>query len=285
MVHFPGLARTRLCIQRAVDWFCQYGFPHSEIPGSKPACGSPRLIAACHVLHRLLAPRHPPYALSSLTIKLTQHVPFYRDPVEPRWKVLQPFLAFTGFAPRVRAPLLAKNRGRARGGKFAFPHCAILEQICSCCITRTLTFAQCMPTSFSCQRSLFRSTVADRSISAPGGAQHRFGADVANNVVANIAATNKKPGVERRASPSIAWATPWERPLGRHCSNLDCFLPGVRNQPHLWMRRQTRFVRRNPNESEVHRHQESISIFGISSSINELFLQRSMWISQPLWKS
>ena len=50
------------------------GFPHSEIPGSKPACGSPGLIAACHVLHRLLAPRHPPYALSSLTIKLTQVV-------------------------------------------------------------------------------------------------------------------------------------------------------------------------------------------------------------------
>ena len=74
MVHFPGLTRTRLCIQRAVTWFYQDRFPYSEIPGSKPACGSPRLIAACHVLHRLLAPRHPPYALSSLTIKLTQHV-------------------------------------------------------------------------------------------------------------------------------------------------------------------------------------------------------------------
>ena len=45
----------------------QSGFPHSEIPGSKPACGSPGLIAACHVLHRLLVPRHSPYALSSLT--------------------------------------------------------------------------------------------------------------------------------------------------------------------------------------------------------------------------
>jgi hypothetical protein len=74
MVHFPGLARTRLYIQRAVYRFYRYGFPHSEIPGSKPACGSPRLIAASHVLHRLLAPRHPPYALSSLTIKLTRHV-------------------------------------------------------------------------------------------------------------------------------------------------------------------------------------------------------------------
>jgi hypothetical protein len=38
-----------------------------------PACGSPKLIAACHVLHRLLLPRHPPCALSSLTTKFTRH--------------------------------------------------------------------------------------------------------------------------------------------------------------------------------------------------------------------
>jgi hypothetical protein len=74
MVHFPGLAHTRLWIQRAVTRVHLAGFPHSEILGSKPACGSPRLIAACHVLLRLLAPRHPPYALSSLIIKLTQFV-------------------------------------------------------------------------------------------------------------------------------------------------------------------------------------------------------------------
>ena len=46
------------------------GLPHSDIPGSKLVCSSPRLFAACHVLHRLLAPRHSPYTLSSLTIKL-----------------------------------------------------------------------------------------------------------------------------------------------------------------------------------------------------------------------
>ena len=74
MVHFPGFARTRLCIHRAVIRVHRIGFPHSEIPGSKPACGSPRLIAACHVLHRLLLPRHPPCALSSLTIKFTRHM-------------------------------------------------------------------------------------------------------------------------------------------------------------------------------------------------------------------
>jgi hypothetical protein len=44
------------------------GLPHSEILGSMPVCGSPRLIAADHVLHRLPSPRHPPCALSSLII-------------------------------------------------------------------------------------------------------------------------------------------------------------------------------------------------------------------------
>ena len=39
--------------------------PHSDIRGSQPAGGSPRLIAAIHVLHRLSVPRHPPCALAS----------------------------------------------------------------------------------------------------------------------------------------------------------------------------------------------------------------------------
>src|SRR5215471_14245505 len=42
------------------------GLPHSEISGSTPACDSPELFAANHVLHRLLTPRHSPCALSSL---------------------------------------------------------------------------------------------------------------------------------------------------------------------------------------------------------------------------
>jgi hypothetical protein len=41
--------------------------PHSDIHGSTPARGSPWLFAACHVLHRLLVPRHPPNALLLLT--------------------------------------------------------------------------------------------------------------------------------------------------------------------------------------------------------------------------
>ena len=38
--------------------------PHSEIAGSQVVCTYPTLIAAYHVLLRLLEPRHPPFALA-----------------------------------------------------------------------------------------------------------------------------------------------------------------------------------------------------------------------------
>ena len=44
------------------------GFPIRKSPDRSLFSSSPKLIAANHALHRLLAPRHPPYALSSLTI-------------------------------------------------------------------------------------------------------------------------------------------------------------------------------------------------------------------------
>ena len=56
-----------LCIHHTLTRYCRAGFPHSEICGSKLMCSSPQLIAACHVLLRLLVPRHSPYALISLT--------------------------------------------------------------------------------------------------------------------------------------------------------------------------------------------------------------------------
>jgi hypothetical protein len=45
------------------------GFPIRKSPGQSLFSGLPKLIAAYHVLHRLPMPRHPPYALNSLTIK------------------------------------------------------------------------------------------------------------------------------------------------------------------------------------------------------------------------
>ena len=67
MVHFPTFAPYTYVFSVRLLGITPVGFPHSEIPGSTPVCGSPRLIAAYHVLHRLPTPRHPPYALSSLT--------------------------------------------------------------------------------------------------------------------------------------------------------------------------------------------------------------------------
>ena len=68
MVHFPTLSSTAYVFSGGFFGISQRGFPHSEIPGSKLICSSPGLIAAYRVLHRLLAPRHSPYTLSSLTI-------------------------------------------------------------------------------------------------------------------------------------------------------------------------------------------------------------------------
>ena len=57
---------------------CPAGFPHSDISGSMDICSSPKLFAAYHVFHRLLVPRHPPCALSSITNSL---LPREWDPV------------------------------------------------------------------------------------------------------------------------------------------------------------------------------------------------------------
>ena len=81
-----------MCSGRS-DQLVLAGFPHSEISGSRVVCTSPELIAAYHVLHRLHAPRHPPCALSSLTIKfahrkLDQHIVFLRLALLLRFEII-----------------------------------------------------------------------------------------------------------------------------------------------------------------------------------------------------
>ena len=60
MFHFPE-CRARWTIEfiQRQHPIKDAGFPHSEISGSKPVDGSPKLIAVCHVLLRLMMPRHP----------------------------------------------------------------------------------------------------------------------------------------------------------------------------------------------------------------------------------
>ena len=69
MFHFAG-CRVRWPMDSAMDTILEDGgLPHSEISGSKTACVSPELIAACRVLLRLPPPRHPPYARTVWTPK------------------------------------------------------------------------------------------------------------------------------------------------------------------------------------------------------------------------
>ncbi len=65
MRYFSSPGSLRMAMYSPYDDLAA-GFPHSDIRGSKLTRSSPRLFAACHVLHRLLAPRHPPNALLTL---------------------------------------------------------------------------------------------------------------------------------------------------------------------------------------------------------------------------
>ena len=71
MVHFPPLAPPFLCIQKGVMGHDSHRVSPFGHPRIKARSSSPGLIAAYDALHRLPAPRHPPYALSSLTIERT----------------------------------------------------------------------------------------------------------------------------------------------------------------------------------------------------------------------
>src|SRR6185295_16934994 len=61
----PDYEFIRSIIQSYLDWVVPFGDPRIVAWS-----GFPWLIAAYYVLHRLLAPRHSPFALSSLITKL-----------------------------------------------------------------------------------------------------------------------------------------------------------------------------------------------------------------------
>ena len=61
------------CFLTSYEFRCRYlnitrdGLPHSEIHGYQAISACPWLIAGSRVLHQLLVPRHPPYALSNIS--------------------------------------------------------------------------------------------------------------------------------------------------------------------------------------------------------------------------
>ena len=86
------------------------GFPHSDIHGSTPARGSPWLFAACHVLHRLLVPRHPPNAL--LSLKNCPALFRRRNPIMHR---SHPHLSRSASKPRPRQAVLSLSHATPTG--------------------------------------------------------------------------------------------------------------------------------------------------------------------------
>ena len=115
-----------------------------------------------------------------------------------------------------------------------------------------------MPTSFNCQRPFPESR-------AIGNLRSRRSAAA----FWSRRCENKKPGVERRACPSIRFGRVLvAQPPERKCSKLVLQKPGVRNQPHLEVSRRARSVRGLPDKSGLHQHQESIAVSCISSSVS-----------------
>ncbi len=71
MFHFPAFPPHALCVQAWVTGFKALpGFPIRKSSDHSSVDSSPRHIAASHVLHRLLVPRHPPCALTNLATKM-----------------------------------------------------------------------------------------------------------------------------------------------------------------------------------------------------------------------
>ena len=85
MFQFAGLPPPGLCIQPGVTGHYPSRvspFGHLRIN----VCSRlPGLFAACHVLHRLLAPRHPPRALCSLTTTATHQAVSCRNADHENW--------------------------------------------------------------------------------------------------------------------------------------------------------------------------------------------------------
>ena len=126
MFQFRRFPTYAYLIQRRLTEYCSAGFPHSVIPGSMPMCGSPRLIAACHDLLRLLMPRHSPCALFSLT--------FRRAPARPGQRILvlselcrhqQKFLLGSLFYPISQVTQLALPSVAC--SQYFFLHCSVFK--------------------------------------------------------------------------------------------------------------------------------------------------------------
>jgi hypothetical protein len=164
------------------------GFPHSDTSGSMPACGSPKLFAACHVFHRLLVPRHPLYALSSLTIKSFGR--FQLPALRSSLQIAPPLFAS-------RCPLIARFFYLAN---LSFPTSIVKDRL-SCQLS---TFSSSPPApaaaanpSLPCRSDHFSPPPSSRK-----GSNHPYRFPVSHLLVELIGFEPTTPWLQTRCSPN-----------------------------------------------------------------------------------
>ena len=141
MFQFRRFPTYAYLIQRRLTEYCSAGFPHSDISGSTVICTSPKLFAACHVLHRLLMPRHSPCALYSLTSSRQTSYPSL-----PRWRessaIPLPLLS----SPNPLALGFGSAVFVSRSGSQAFELCRLrVLRNCLCYPSKSSTNHFCFP--------------------------------------------------------------------------------------------------------------------------------------------
>src|SRR5947199_7986496 len=95
MFHFPGFPPHALFHSSAGDWPSrQPGSPIRTPPDQSSVDSSPGPIAASHVLHRFLVPRHPPCALKNLATDARVHCAVLKQ--RPATRHTLPKQTFTG---------------------------------------------------------------------------------------------------------------------------------------------------------------------------------------------
>ena len=145
---------------------------------------SPGLIAACHVLHRLITPRHPPCTLSSLITFIT----------DPKHRVRDK-------CPPPRADLRSQARFKPPSAQTAAQHVSVLRADLSVNLAACCPYAIVKEPRTSRRRSYRPRRVMIRSSVEPG--------------TCTPAASATQAFFARAANFSLEWSAPPSRPARR----------------------------------------------------------------------
>jgi len=176
-----------------------------------------------------------------LTIKLTQHASESKAlPVRSKSLAIPYLRCWEGAQAGVSHPSTKRPPAHRALGKFAFPQTLLSSKICGFAPRELeIRATQCLlPSVVKDRRSVPRTSIGTSLLPA----ERRAGLE--SPLRKNLQPIKNPATSAGRIRPSL-WV-PVPRALGRMCSKLVFFLPGVRNQPHLWISRQARSVSRLP---------------------------------------